>query len=1255
MWPGIIIGLILGIATGSPFGALLLGAIGGGIGLAVSYSFKKVHDSEAPERFRHSSFNERDLPRELDVLREQLRHANRRIDNLEKRLQQIEPSELVITQQPLPEAPKTAWEKPVLEKISEKPAEKEETSLPKAAPIVSPILKRSSQAPDEDPTSVSPQPKEISPPKPSVTKPLETPRPTVFSVPHVPASSAKPTAPQPPKEEPKKSFSYLDDEPVMSEMPAWLSNFIARWITGGNPIVKIGVVILFLGLAFLLRYVAENTVVPITLRYAGVAAVGIGLLLLGWRLRNREDSYGLILQGTGVAVLYLTTLVCIKLNPELLQPEVGFVIMIVVAVFATMLAILQDSLALAVAASLGGFAAPVLASTGSEHHVAFFSYLTILNLGIVVIAWFKAWRLLNLIGFGCTTFLASGWGTKYYQPELFNIVEPFLLTFFALYVLVAFLFARRTLADLSVPSDISFEDHVRQTARKVNYVDGTLVFGVPMATFSLQYLVVRSFENGPAFSALGFGLFYIILAYLMFRRTGAQYMLLSETMIALAVIFGSLAVPLGLEGEWTSAAWAVEAAGIYWVGIRQQRVHARLFALLLLFGSAVYFALDLAPGNENVVISGSWLGSLMLAASIWWFYYLIVRTPVENLHTFEQRKRPLLVAAGSFFVALIPFLLFQLNWASTALAIIGAVAVFAARPLSERHLIGWGITYQILAGALYLSTLRPTDNGNALASGWHGLLSAGLIGIAMFGATWASLNQLKRPDGEPDRLSGLLSLGMLGGLAFINLAPLFVLPWRIAAMVWPIMGIITLWWALRVRQVAALIFALGLQVIAGVVSLGSHFAWFEAAPILPDVKPFLHSGFFSPLLIAVAAFIVSWLLQRRKDDPSSISLGWGALAWSTVWWAFAWGAECDRLLPADAVLHCLLGLAIVTAVLWRTLARLGSWSQLGQATTAFLPVLVIFLAQQLDNGAEHPFATWGALTWPLAFATHALLQYDQKNWLTLQTRQVLHVFGVWFFVLLTALEVHWRFAQWGGEYSSWSALGWLIVPLVYVWVASNEKLGQKLGDFRMAYAVFGAFPIVFFLFGWAWASAFSGEGAAPLPYVPLLNPLETGQLAVLFGTALWWRSHNDYSFFRESRGLIVGIISVTAFAVVTSMVLRACHQWGNVPWEENALMNSMVAQTSLSIVWGSIAIALMLMGHARKVRLVWIMGAILVAVVVAKLFLVELAAHGSLERIVSFIVVGLLLLLVGYFAPLPPRQDAEAENGPEPSAPKEMP
>jgi len=82
---------------------------------------------------------------------------------------------------------------------------------------------------------------------------------------------------------------------------------VRRFFTGGNALVRAGVVVLFFGVAFLLRYLAELTRVPIQLRLTGVALGALVLLLLGWRLRSRRPGYALALQGGAVGILYLTT------------------------------------------------------------------------------------------------------------------------------------------------------------------------------------------------------------------------------------------------------------------------------------------------------------------------------------------------------------------------------------------------------------------------------------------------------------------------------------------------------------------------------------------------------------------------------------------------------------------------------------------------------------------------------------------------------------------------------------------------------------------------------------------------------------------------------------------------------------------------------------------------------------------------------------------------------------------------------------
>lgn len=123
----------------------------------------------------------------------------------------------------------------------------------------------------------------------------------------------------------------------------------------------------------------------------------------------------------------------------------------------------------------------------------------------------------------------------------------------------------------------------------------------------------------------------------------------------------------------------------------------------------------------------------------------------------------------------------------------------------------------------------------------------------------------------------------------------------------------------------------------------------------------------------------------------------------------------------------------------------------------------------------------------------------------------------------------------------------------------------------------------------------------------------------------------------QARQAVWLVGGASLFALLTAMVMRSVHHWSGVPWDTEALLGSMTVQASLSITWSLMALALMIGGHLKVRREVWLAGAVLIGVVVVKLFFVELSDRGSMARIVSFIGVGILLLVVGYFAPLPPK------------------
>ena len=105
---------------------------------------------------------------------------------------------------------------------------------------------------------------------------------------------------------------------------------------------------------------------PVEWRLAAIGAAAVVLLGFGWRLRLSRPGYAQVLQGGAVAVLYLTLFAAFRYY-GVLAATPAFVLMVAVAALAAALAVLQDARALAVIGALGGFATPLIVSTGSDN------------------------------------------------------------------------------------------------------------------------------------------------------------------------------------------------------------------------------------------------------------------------------------------------------------------------------------------------------------------------------------------------------------------------------------------------------------------------------------------------------------------------------------------------------------------------------------------------------------------------------------------------------------------------------------------------------------------------------------------------------------------------------------------------------------------------------------------------------------------------------------------------------------------------
>lgn len=458
-------------------------------------------------------------------------------------------------------------------------------ALPKsAAPTVvpTPVPISAASRPAAAITGISPTAPAPAPSIAPTTSPMLAPQAKVATqVQATQASWPKEGTPQPVAA--KSGLTFADHIP---DSPLW------QWFMGSHMVVRVGIIILFIGVAFLLKYAADQGWFSIELRLASAGALGIGLVYTGWRLRTKQRTYALTLQGGGLGISYLTTFVAFRIY-ELLPAPLAFGLLVAIGMVCGVLAVLNDAKALALPAILGGFAAPFLVSTGEGSHVTLFSYFTLLNAAILLIAWYKSWRELNLVGFLFTFVLATVWGSQYYQPQFFATVEPFLVLFFAFYVAIGLLFT------------------LRQPPQLAGLIDGPIVFGTPIIVMAWQALLVRNTEYGLAWSAAGMGLIYLLL-FVVLARASTNFATLRQIYLAIGTVLLTLAVPFAVDAQLTSAIWALAGVGLLWLGLRQARKFHVVWGGIMQLGAAAFFGSYVTNGlvRYGELAQSRWLGLL---------------------------------------------------------------------------------------------------------------------------------------------------------------------------------------------------------------------------------------------------------------------------------------------------------------------------------------------------------------------------------------------------------------------------------------------------------------------------------------------------------------------------------------------------------------------------------------------------------------------------------------------------------------------
>jgi uncharacterized membrane protein len=442
---------------------------------------------------------------------------------------------------------------------------------------------------------------------------------------------------------PVKTGEYAPPKPREPKPSFFESHPDLEKFIGENLINKIGIAILVLAIGFFVKYAIDNDWVgPIGRVGIGVACGAI-LIGIAHRLRNSYKAFSSVLVGGGLAVFYFTiTLAFHQFN--LFSQTVAFIILIVITVFAVALSLLYDKQELAVIALVGGFASPFMVSSGHANYDALFIYLLILNTGLLVISYFKAWRVLNIISFVFTVIVFASVLYTLSAPS-YHIGFIYASIFYVLYFI------------------INVAHNVKEN-KKFIASDFTILLSNTALYFAagLYLLTVMKEEQFRGLFCISLGVVNLVLSYLLFRNRKVDTNIL-YLLIGITLTFISLAAPIQLHGHSITIFWASETVLLYWLYQRSSIQLMKLTSLLLWIAMLLSLLMDwyqIYVDNNlsfTIIANKGFITTLVAAISSYLLSVLASRekapSPQEftiDRHVFSITALALLFLSGLFEV-----------------------------------------------------------------------------------------------------------------------------------------------------------------------------------------------------------------------------------------------------------------------------------------------------------------------------------------------------------------------------------------------------------------------------------------------------------------------------------------------------------------------------------------------------------------------------------------------------------------------------
>lgn len=447
----------------------------------------------------------------------------------------------------------------------------------------------------------------------------------------------------------QQTNTNVDKEIPRSKKAPKLKSNIEKFI-GENLINKIGIIITVIGVAIGAKYSIEHDLIsPLTRIILGYLA-GVALLGFGIKLKLKYENYSAVLVSGAMAILYFITFAAYSFY-ALFPQGLAFALMVVFTVFTVVAAINYNRQVIALIGLVGAYAIPFLLSEGSGEVMVLFSYMGIINIGILIIAFKKYWKPVYYSSFGLTWVMFLFWYLIKYKMEAhFGIALTFLSLFFAIFYL-------------------AFLGYKLLQKEKFGITDVILLLLNSIIFYGLGYAILSNHETGKqllGLFTLGNALIHFGVGMVIYRKRLADINLF-YFIIGLVLVFITIAVPVQLNGNWVTLLWAGEATLLFWIG-RSKNVPIyeklsyplMLLALLSIFEdwSWVYNGYDPVNSESRItpLLNINFLTSLLIISAFGFMYWIDLKQRDSN--TIQSRNSYLKLISKSIPVILMLIIFF---------------------------------------------------------------------------------------------------------------------------------------------------------------------------------------------------------------------------------------------------------------------------------------------------------------------------------------------------------------------------------------------------------------------------------------------------------------------------------------------------------------------------------------------------------------------------------------------------------------------